>query len=101
MNTFRRNDLLKISLNHYSKCSCVEAIQVIWSDQNNRPTIDESDKEYSGKVKYEMHDKNSLSNRFFPKLTITTLAVLSTDDDLLIPCDQLSFALSVWKSNSK
>ena len=37
VNTFRRNDLLKRFVEHFSRCSVVREIQVVWSDQQNEP----------------------------------------------------------------
>lgn len=38
------------------------------------------------RVEYEVHNKDSLNNRFRPILDINTEAVFSVDDDLYIPC---------------
>ena len=38
------------------------------------------------RVEYELHDVDSLNNRFRPILDIRTEAVFSVDDDLHIPC---------------
>ena len=45
-----------------------------------------------------MHSVDSLNNRFRPILPIETESVFSVDDDLYIPCDQLDFTHSVWRS---
>ena len=37
MNTFRRNDLLKKTVEHYHSCPHVHEIQVVWSDLANAP----------------------------------------------------------------
>ena len=37
VNTFRRNDLLKQFLDHYTTCPDVKEIQVVWSDQKIAP----------------------------------------------------------------
>ena len=39
VNTFRRLDLLKTFLDHYTTCLDVQVVQVVWSDQSNRPPI--------------------------------------------------------------
>lgn len=39
VNTFRRLDLLKTFLDHYTTCPDVQVIQVVWSDQLNRAPI--------------------------------------------------------------
>lgn len=75
MNTFRRNDLLKQSVSHYITCSCVKEIQIVWSDQTNKPPTDllTGVASYKEKIKYELHDRDSLNNRFLPTLQIPTL----------------------------
>jgi len=77
MNTFRRNDLLRQSALHYMTCECVKEIQVIWSDQINKPLNDlfgrnGGEANTEKRIQYELHDKDSLNNRFLSKLQITT-----------------------------
>ena len=54
-----------------------------------------------GKVQFEVHSTNSLNNRFKRILPITTEAVLSIDDDLIIPCNSLESTFQVWLSNKR
>ena len=65
VNTFRRNDLLANFLSHYVTCADVDKIQVVWSDLDNMPP-DELVYLYeaNSKVTFELHEMNSLSNRF-------------------------------------
>jgi hypothetical protein len=74
INTFRRNDLLKVSLEHYISCSGVHEIQVIWSDQLNKPPTNLIDTKFQNinKIKYELHSKDSLNNRFMPREEVKT-----------------------------
>lgn len=72
VNTFRRLDLLETFLEHYKKCENVKQIQVIWSDQDSKPPIAMMDKYPMNKVAFEIHDSNSLNNRFHILLNITT-----------------------------
>lgn len=122
VNTFRRNDLLLIFLEHYIKCDCVKEIQVVWSDPLNNPVdftsqiTDELKSFYSNysnkqinnkidkllkKIVYEKHSYNSLSNRFIPLIDISTDGIFSVDDDIIIHCHDLSFLLHTWTSNKK
>jgi hypothetical protein len=102
VNTFRRNDLLRTFLDNYSKCSVVNQIQVIWSDPTNNDKIpkDWLSLYSNNKVIFEVHDSNSLNNRFKPLIDINTNAVLSLDDDIIIPCNVIEKSLNVWKANS-
>lgn len=75
-------------------------IQVVWSDQVNKPPSALSD-QYSSKVMFETHPTDRLSNRFRALSPLPTRAVLSIDDDLLIPCEQLHQGLEVWTANER
>lgn len=103
VNTFRRNDMLKGFVRHFATCPNVEAIQVVWSDQeNNPPSLTDWSlpltSEQLGKVRFEEQSTDSLNNRFRALLPVPTPAVLSLDDDLEIPCKTLDFAFSVWQA---
>lgn len=100
LNTFRRLDLLEKTLDYYTKCDFVSQIQIIWSDQQNKPPYKWVNT-YGDKVIFEEHPNDSLNNRFLPRLDIPTRAVLSIDDDLIIPCDELARSLNVWSSNKQ
>ena len=102
VNTFRRNDILKAFLRHFTTCPNVHAIQVVWSDQSNRPpplSFFQLDSSSRVAVQFEEQPTDSLNNRFRPILPIETPAVLSLDDDLEIACEDLDFAYSVWQSS--
>lgn len=71
INTFRRNDLLKLSISHYLSCNAIREIQIVWSDLSNQPPKNDLN-ENNNKVRYEVHDKDSLNNRFLAKLDIET-----------------------------
>jgi Glycosyl transferase family 64 domain len=72
VNTFRRPDLLEIFLEHYKQCENVKQIQVIWSDQNTKAPLAMLEKYPAGKVIFEVHDNNSLNNRFHNLTNIPT-----------------------------
>lgn len=56
-------------------------------------------KKESDKVVFEVHEINSLSNRFYNQTPLSTAAMLSIDDDLVLPCRELDKALGVWNCN--
>lgn len=112
VNTFRRNDQLELFLDYYAgyknmrECAFIKEVQVIWSDPENIPPtqwLEEDSKYVKDKVYFEVHTKNSLNNRFLPltKESVKTHAVLSIDDDLIIPCNVLRENLRVWESYDK
>jgi hypothetical protein len=115
VNTFKRNDLLSYFLGYYSskltRCPIIKEIQVIWSDIDESPPKSLLD-QYSAspigsgndattdtapRISFEIHSKNSLTNRFRPSLDIKTDAVLSIDDDLIVPCEYLKEMIAVRK----
>ena len=107
VNTFRRLDLLELFLDYYlgsdkeggrkKECSLVKQVQVVWSDPANQPPTSWV-KEYGERLVFEVHDEDTLSNRFLPKTAIETDAVFSVDDDLIIPCATLAENLRTWRS---
>ena len=106
VNTFRRNDLLKRFVEHFSRCSVVREIQVVWSDQQNEPPAMSmfslpqrgSGRDHVARIVFERHSTDSLNNRFRPTVPIPTDAVFSVDDDMFLRCEALDFALGVWRS---
>lgn len=100
MNTYRRNDLLKKSAEHLASCDCVGQIQVVWSDQENTPPgLELFSERTRHKVRFEVHDTNSLNHRFNVTAALDTDGVFSTDDDLEISCADLQFGFETWQSS--
>lgn len=108
INTWRRNSVLKQSVAHYASCSSVDAVRVVWSE-NNPPS--ESLKAYLRKVvhsksksnhkpdfRFDLNEEDNLNNRFKPIEGLRTDAIFSIDDDVVVPCSTLEFAFSVWQS---
>ena len=52
----------------------VKEIQVVWSDQDSRPPIKWLSKYPKDKVTFEVHDTNSLNNRFKAIIPVRTEA---------------------------
>ncbi|CAM9219676.1 unnamed protein product, partial [Phaeothamnion confervicola] len=98
VNTFRRNDLLQRSVDHFARCAGVHEIQVVWSDPANAPPPETLFAAASRPlVKFEVHEEDSLSNRFLPPSPPPTEAVFSVDDDLIISCADVAHAFEVWR----
>ena len=49
-------------------------------------------------VQFDIHVNDDLNNRFKPIDNLLTDAILSIDDDVLVPCSSLETAFSVWTS---
>lgn len=98
VNTFRRLDLLRVFLDYYKECPQVREVQVVWSDQANNPPLDWG---VPGKITFEVHKENSLNNRFRAIIPVPTDAVLSIDDDIVVPCDELQTLHETWQLNQR
>eukprot|EP01035_Chromulina_nebulosa_P017028 gene17028-22534_t len=100
VNTYRRLNQLENFVKFYDSCKVIKSIQVVWSDQENQHPSHWIKDFNLQKVEFEIHLQNSLTNRFKPILNISTQAILSIDDDLIVPCEELEKTLKVWQSNS-
>ena len=106
LNSYRRPDLMQQSLEHYRQCSRVDAIRVIWSEDGPPPPSDDVGADGSASedarraarggasllpapVVYDVQANASLNNRFRPPPGLRTEAVLSIDDDIFVPCDEV------------
>lgn len=108
MNTWKRYDLLKQSISHYSSCPGLESIHIVWSEPN--PPSDSLEKfldhivqSYSGnaqqvELKFDINKEDTLNNRFKEIKDLKTDAVFSIDDDVIFPCSSVEFAFNVWQS---
>eukprot|EP00249_Psilotum_nudum_P023003 c28721_g1_i1 orf=524-1510(-) len=111
INTWRRQALLRKSVNHYSSCNNVDAVRVVWSEVEPpsdsllfvlRQSVQSHSRRSSYKVDFrvDIHEEDNLNNRFMPLDGLKTDAIFSVDDDVVVPCDTLDFAFSVWSSAS-
>lgn len=101
INTWKRHALLRRTVAHYAACGGVDAVHVVWSEPRGpsellRRSIINSTRR--GNVRFVINEGSSLNNRFRPIRGLTTDAVFSVDDDLIVPCTTLRFAYSVWQS---
>ncbi|KAE7996649.1 hypothetical protein FH972_001354 [Carpinus fangiana] len=108
MNTWKRYDLLKESISHYSLCRWLESIHIVWSEPN--PPSDslkkflnhivESNSRGGRRVelKFDINKEDSLNNRFKEIKDLNADAVFSIDDDVIFPCSAVDFAFNVWQS---
>ncbi|KAM7271985.1 hypothetical protein ACFE04_031199 [Oxalis oulophora] len=108
MNTWKRYDLLKQSISHYSSCRGLDSIHVVWSEPTPPPVplkeflyriVQENSRDRQAvKLEFDIHTENSLNNRFKEISGLETDAVFSIDDDVIFPCSTVEFAFSVWRS---
>ncbi|CAL0315754.1 unnamed protein product [Lupinus luteus] len=108
MNTWKRYDLLKQSIKHYSSCPRLESVHIVWSEPD--PPSDvllnflhhvlklKSKDGRQVKLKFDINKEDSLNNRFKEIEDLETDAVFSIDDDVIFPCSSVEFAFDVWQS---
>ena len=89
-------------LAHYSRSPSVAAIVVVWNDADGElPThLEKSglkDKASPVPLSLLAMQKYDINNRFLPHPEITTDAVLSLDDDVIIDLKDIEFAFYVWQ----
>jgi Glycosyl transferase family 64 domain len=87
---------LKMFIKHYSRCSSVQEIVVVW---NKGPQPAKSELESSVPVRIRIEEKNSLNNRFNIDPLIKTRAVLVLDDDIMMTCDDVERGFKVWRES--
>ena len=56
--------MIKYFMDYYETCDTVRRIQIVWSDQKNSPPPEWLDHYAKDKYVFEMHNTDSLSNRF-------------------------------------
>ncbi|XP_068668635.1 glycosylinositol phosphorylceramide mannosyl transferase 1-like [Aristolochia californica] len=108
VNTWKRNDLLKKSIAHYSACLCVDSIHIVWSESEPpsdslhrvlRHIVQSNSRDGRHiELKFDIHKEDSLNNRFKEIPDLKTEAVFSIDDDVIFPCTSVEFAFKVWQS---
>ncbi|CAN6457151.1 unnamed protein product [Victoria cruziana] len=87
---------LKLYIKHYSRCSSVREIVVVWN-KGYPPDPNEFDSAVPIRIRVEKH--NSLNNRFKIDPMIKTRAVLELDDDIMMTCNDLERGFRVWREN--
>ncbi|CAK9191255.1 unnamed protein product [Sphagnum troendelagicum] len=113
INTWRRNDLLKKSVAHYTQCNGVNAIRVVWSEpeppsnslhlelvQSVEASNLHNNNRHNHKISFQFdtHETDDLNNRFKPLNGLHTDAIFSIDDDVVVPCALLEFSFGIWLS---
>jgi len=101
INTFRGRDsaLYKIA-KHYSMCRGVDRVIISWNDVGRAvPSDIQSLIQEQENILVDLELSSNLTNRFLPRDTIRTAAVMTSDDDLYFGCDQLEAGFKLWKEN--
>ncbi|KAL5976520.1 Glucosamine inositolphosphorylceramide transferase 1 [Asimina triloba] len=87
---------LKMYVKHYSRCSSVGEIVVVWN-KGEPPLLSELDSAVPIRIRVE--ERNSLNNRFKIDPLIKNRAVLELDDDIMMTCDDVERGFRVWRDH--
>ncbi|KAL2249344.1 glycosyltransferase family protein 64 protein C5 [Sesamum indicum] len=87
---------LKMYIKHYSRCSSVREIVVVW---NKGIPPQPGDFDSAVPVRIRVEKNNSLNNRFKVDPLIKTRAVLELDDDIMMTCDDIERGFKVWREH--
>ncbi|CAI9091657.1 OLC1v1026732C2 [Oldenlandia corymbosa var. corymbosa] len=110
INTWKRNDLLKKSISHYTSCPRLSSIHIVWSEPD--PPSDSLIKYLTHviksnskngreiELKFDINKEDSLNNRFKEINDLKTDALFSIDDDVIFPCSTVELAFTIWQSAS-
>jgi alpha-1,4-N-acetylglucosaminyltransferase EXTL3 len=98
MLTYRREEVVKESIERLKSLPYLAKIVVVWNDPETSP-FELDWPQLSIPLKVIWADKNSLNNRFIPYDVIETDAILSIDDDIYLRHDEIQFAFRVWRES--
>ncbi|KAJ7970052.1 Glycosyltransferase family 64 protein [Quillaja saponaria] len=108
INTWKRNSLLKQAVAHYASCLGADAIHVVWSESEppserlkaylKKVVFSKSQTTQKPNFRFDINAEDNLNNRFKPIEDLRTDSILSVDDDVIVPCETLDFAFTVWKT---
>ncbi|KAI3458895.1 hypothetical protein Pfo_015558 [Paulownia fortunei] len=87
---------LNMYVKHYSRCSSVREIVVVW---NKGVPPQASDFDSAVPIRIRVEKQNSLNNRFKVDPLIKTRAVLELDDDIMMTCDDVERGFRVWREH--
>jgi glucuronyl/N-acetylglucosaminyl transferase EXT2 len=93
INSWKREEQLQISIDHFSACPGVALIQVVWCIAQGDPPAWLTGMKG---VAVEQHAVNSLNERFRVLSEPPTRGILSIDDDVMRPCLALDDAFFIW-----
>eukprot|EP00887_Chlorella_sp_A99_P007508 scaffold2.g7508.t1 len=91
-----RMTTLRHFVRHYSRCSSVSEIVVVWN--RGTPPVPERDFDSAVPVRVRVEAVNSLNNRFKQDPLIRNRAVLSLDDDIMMPCKDIERGFAAWRA---
>lgn len=94
---------MKSMLNVYLKHPGLHQLHFVWNNLNESISFQQltlgvtTDENLKHKIQLRLASKNSLNNRFVPRLDIETNAIFVFDDDHVINLDRLSTLFKAWQ----
>mmetsp|Transcript_80251 Transcript_80251/g.167039 ORF Transcript_80251/g.167039 Transcript_80251/m.167039 type:complete len:406 (-) Transcript_80251:132-1349(-) len=97
MATFRRDNCLRVAIQHYLKCNMRE-LRIKWQDFNRSVPawLRQVQSEHLGRLVIDVADADYLSSRFKVE-RVPTSAVFPVDDDVRHPCFYLRDGFRIWQ----
>lgn len=103
INTWKRPDQLRVSIQHFLSCDRVALIQIVWcTAQGEPPEWLVAWQTGEPRIVVEAHEENSLNERFHVLNNSSpppTKGILTIDDDVLRPCFAFDVAFAKWTSH--
>lgn len=96
-----RLKLLYKFVKHYSACPSAGEIVIILNGNSTYSNPQILSKISRIPVRFRKEEENSMNNRYKPDSLIHRRAVLSMDDDLLIPCKDIEIAFTEWRKETR
>ncbi|XP_078428133.1 glycosyltransferase family protein 47 isoform X2 [Wolffia australiana] len=87
---------LRLFVKHYSRCTSVREIVVVW---NKGPLPDPAGFDSAVPVRIRVELENSLNNRFKPDPEIRTRGVFQLDDDIMMTCTDVEKGFVAWRQS--
>lgn len=104
INTFKRPPkIVQDAIEFYAACDIVKHVYVIWSEKQLPPSqlTSKFNAWKTPTVTFQIQSTDSLNNRFKPLDGPHTDGIFAVDDDMRVPCEDLSNAFEVWMGSSR
>ena len=101
INTWRRNECLIDSVEHYLRCPAVAQIRIIWSDPIKHPPgrlVAIRRKLGGDRLVFDEYGDDKLTNRFKWNDDWRTEGIFQTDDDIKFSCDLITNTFKLWRA---
>lgn len=103
INTFRRPEIMKGAVEHYTRCNVVKYIYIIWSEETLPSEALKSNfaARKHPEIGFSIQKVDSLNTRFKPIEDAHTDAIFAVDDDMRVSCKDLELGYETWRNSPK